>query len=49
VLGIRAKGRKAVDAGPVYQLRESPVSYLADFGLENDAIGAENTYFWKVY
>jgi hypothetical protein len=23
--------------------------YLADFGPENDGIGAENTYFWDVY
>jgi hypothetical protein len=34
-------------------LYDSPVpyflSYLTDFGLENDAIGAENTYFWNVY
>jgi hypothetical protein len=49
VLGIIAKGRKVVEAGPIYQLREPQVSYLTDFGLENDAIGAENTYFWSVY
>jgi len=36
-------------SGPVYQLREPQVSYLADFGLENDAIGVKNTYFWNVY
>jgi len=39
VLGIRAKGRKVVEAGPVYQLREPQISYLTDFGLENDAMG----------
>jgi hypothetical protein len=49
VLGIRAKGRKVAEAGPVYPLREPRVSYLTDFELENDAIGAENTYFWSVY
>jgi hypothetical protein len=48
-LGIRAKGRKVVGAGPAYQLREPQVSYLVYFGLENDDIGAENTYFWDVY
>ena len=41
MLGIRAKGLKVVEAGPVYQLREPQVSYLIDFGLENDAIGAK--------
>jgi len=49
VLGIRTKGLKVVEAGLVYQLREPQVSYLNDFGLENDAVGAENTYFWNVY
>jgi hypothetical protein len=49
VLGIRAKGRKVVEVGPVYQLREPQVSYLTDFGLENDAIEAENICFWNVY
>ena len=48
-LGIRATGRKVVEAGPSYQLREPQVSNLANFGLENDDIGAENTYFWDVY
>ncbi len=47
-LGIRAKGRKVVVAGAAYQLREPQVSYLANFGPENDNIGAENTYFWDV-
>ena len=48
VLSIRAKGRKVAEAGPVYPLREPQVSYLTDFGLENDAIGAEKTCFWNV-
>jgi len=48
VLGIIAKGRKVVEAGPIYQLRESQVSYLAGFGLGNDAIGAKNTCFLGV-
>ena len=47
-LGIRGRGRKVVEAGSVYQLREPQVSYPAHFGLENDDIGAENTYFWDV-
>ncbi len=48
MLGIRAKGRKVVEAGEAYQLREPQVSYPANFGLENDDIGAKNTYFWDV-
>ena len=48
-LGIRARGRKVVEAGPAYQLPEPQVSYSSHFGLENDDIGTENTYFWDVY
>ncbi len=48
-LGIRAKGRKVIKDGTAYQLREPQVSYLANFGPENDDIGAENTYSWDVY
>jgi hypothetical protein len=48
-LGIRARGREVVEAGPEYQLREPQVSYSAQFGLENDDIGAKKTYFWDVY
>jgi hypothetical protein len=47
--GIRAKDRKVVEAGTAYQLREPQVAYSANFGLENDDIGAENTYSWDVY
>ncbi len=48
-LGIRAKGRKVVEGGAAYQLRESQVAYRADFGPEKDDIAAENTYFGDVY
>jgi hypothetical protein len=48
-LSIKAKGRKVVEAGEAYPLREPQVSYPANFGTENDDIGAENTYFWDVY
>ena len=44
-LGNRAKGRIVVEAGEAYQLRELQVSYLANFGLKNDDIGAKNSYF----
>ncbi|UCD77290.1 MAG: hypothetical protein JSW26_17925 [Desulfobacterales bacterium] len=43
-LGIRAKGRKVVEAGTDYQLRELRVAYRTHFDPENDNIGVENTY-----
>lgn len=46
-LGIRAKGRKVLDSGMAFQLRESKVSYCAVFDTENDDIGGENSYFWS--
>ena len=48
-LGIRAKGRKVVEAGAAFQLRVSQVAYRADFGPEKDDIAAENTYLGDVY
>jgi hypothetical protein len=48
-LGIRAKGRKLIEAVEAYQVGEPQVSYLSNFGLENDDTGAENTYFWDRY
>ena len=48
-LGIGAKGRKVVEVGEAYQLREPQISYLANYDLENDDIGAGNTYLWNVF
>jgi hypothetical protein len=48
-LGIRAKGRKVVEIGLTYQLREPQVSYPTNLDLENDDIGAENTRICDVY
>ena len=48
-LGIRARGRKVVEAGDAYQLREPQVSYLSNFDVKNDDIDTENTYFWDLY
>jgi putative transposase len=48
-LGIRAKGRKVVETGEAYQLRDPQVSYPSSFYHENDDIGPKNTYFWDVY
>ena len=48
-LASEQRVEKVVEAGPSYQLREPQASYLANLGLKNDDIGAENTYFWDVY
>ena len=48
-LGIKARGRKVVEGGSAYRLREPQVSYSAHFGLENDDIGVEKAYMWDVY
>ena len=41
-LGIRGKGRKVIEAGSAYQLREPEVSYEADLGPKNNDIGVRN-------
>ena len=42
-----AKGRVVAESAEAFQLRESGVSYLADFGPKNDDIGEKSGYFWK--
>ena len=32
-----------------YQLREPTTEYIDDFGVKNEHIGANNSYFWNVY
>jgi REP-associated tyrosine transposase len=49
ILGIKSNGRRVVETGDAYQLREPQVSYSSNFGHENEDIGPENTYFWDVY
>jgi hypothetical protein len=46
-LGIRAKGRKVLEGGEAYRLREPQVSYPDVFGTKNADIDAENSYFWN--
>ena len=46
-LGISAKGRKVLESGEVFHLREPTVSYNLDFGTKNNDIGGENSYFWN--
>jgi len=46
-LGALALGRKSIEAGESYQLREPAVAYSVHFGVKNGDIGLENTYFWN--
>jgi hypothetical protein len=45
-LGIKAKGREAVETDGRYQLKEPVLSYKANFNPENNDLRPENTYFW---
>ncbi len=46
-LVISAQGRKVVDSGNIFQLRDPAVPYNLDFGTKNDDIGVENGYLWN--
>ena len=48
ILGVMALGRKSIEAGESYQLREPSIPYGANFGVKKGDIGPENTYFWNV-
>jgi len=48
ILGALALGRKSIEAGESYQLREPVVPYNAHFEVKKGNIGPENTYFWNV-
>ena len=45
ILGALALGRKSVEEGESYQLREPSIPYGDYFGAKKDDIGPENTYF----
>jgi putative transposase len=49
LLGALAKGRKVNEASEAYQLREPSAPYDSHFGVKNDDIGPENTYYWNIY
>ena len=36
-----------LESEEAFQLREPGVSYLVDFGLKNNDIGAQNGYLWN--
>ena len=46
-LGEKAKGRKLVNKGNLYCLREDPMPYATNFGPKNVNIGVKNTFFLK--
>ena len=48
ILGALAFGRKSIEAGESYQLREPSIPYNARFGVKKGDRGHENTYFWNV-
>jgi putative transposase len=47
MLGRKAKGRKLVEKEKIFHLREHAVPYMANFGIKNNDIGGENSYFWN--
>jgi len=48
ILGALALGRKRIETGEAYQLREPSIPYSAHFGVKKGNIEPENTYFWNV-
>ena len=48
MLGALAIGRKSIETGESYQLREPSIPYSAHFGVKKSDIGLENAYFWNV-
>ena len=49
LLGALARGRKVREAVEAYQLREPSAPYGDHFGVKNEGIGPENTYYCNVY
>jgi putative transposase len=47
MLGALALGRKKIEAGESYQLREPSAEYNVNFRVKKDYIGPENAYFWN--
>jgi putative transposase len=48
ILGALALGRKNIETGESYQLREHSIPYSSHFGVKKGDIGPKNTYFWNV-
>ncbi|RJQ78550.1 MAG: transposase [Desulfobacteraceae bacterium] len=47
-MGVMAKGRKNVESGESYQLREPQIPYGNFFEAQKSAIDTENTCFWEL-
>ena len=47
-LGRLVKGRKILENDGGLHLREETATYIANYDIENDNIGDENTYFWDI-
>ena len=45
-MGGMALGRKVLESGESFQLKEVQYPYIALFGAEKSEIGAQNTYVW---
>jgi hypothetical protein len=48
LMGALAIGRKGIEIGESYQLREPAIPYGVHFGAEKCDIGSENAYFLDV-
>ncbi|MDQ1333900.1 MAG: REP-associated tyrosine transposase [Thermodesulfobacteriota bacterium] len=48
LIEFRAKGRRVIEAGEGYQVREGSAPYNALFGGEKEDIASENSYLWNV-
>jgi hypothetical protein len=46
-MGIAARGRKRIEDGDSFQLREMKKPYCADFKVKNNDIEGQNTYYWN--
>ncbi|MFO8165642.1 MAG: transposase [Desulfatiglandales bacterium] len=47
-MGVKAKGRKLLEDGRNFCLREDLKSYDADFDGRNEDMGPQNTYYWDI-
>ena len=47
LMGARAIGRKTIEAGDSYQLKEPAASYMTHFEAKKYDIDPENMYFWS--
>jgi len=46
-MGVLAQGRKSIEAGELYQLREAKIPYGDHFGAEKSEIELENACIWE--